>query len=251
MEGKTPRDQLYVATSPLSFGDANTGLVTGGDVDMLCPLSPKEVGPSPPGKIPTGVDSSNISRPSPRQTEGGDSASSSPLWYETEAVLVCWELGVSDNAIDVDLAEALEKYVPDWSMTNKDRIADALSAKMSLFHIGTPTKHFHYRKMSGLELGNALMLNQAQSNSLVVETYKRWVESESSCRRFEREVAVLKKQEGMGTKVKQEIALLHASVGRLKEQVLEMKEIGKASQASLQLRMTRGTKLRRTWKLQI
>ncbi|MFS7937098.1 hypothetical protein Hanom_Chr05g00423531 [Helianthus anomalus] len=152
---------------------------------MLCPLSPKEVGPSPPGKIPTGVDSSNISRPSPRQTDGGDSVSSSPGWYETEAVLVCWESGVSDKAIDVDLAEALEKYVPDWS-----------------------------------------------SNSLVVETYKRWVEAQSSCRRFEREVAVLKKHEGMNTKVKQEIALLHASVGRLKEQVLETKEIGKASQAS-------------------
>ncbi|MFS7937091.1 hypothetical protein Hanom_Chr05g00423451 [Helianthus anomalus] len=103
--------------SPLLCGDADTRLVTGGDADMLCPLSSKEVDPSHPG--------------------------------------------VSDNAIDVDSAEALERYVPDWSVTNKDRIADALLAKMSLFHIGTPAKHFHYRKMSGSELGNALMFNQA------------------------------------------------------------------------------------------
>ncbi|MFS7910304.1 hypothetical protein Hanom_Chr02g00104671 [Helianthus anomalus] len=63
-------------------------------------------------------------------------------------------------------------------------------------------------KMSGSELGNALILSQAQSNSLVVETYKRWVEAESNCRRYEREVAALKKQEGMSSKVKQEIASL-------------------------------------------
>ncbi|KAM0071763.1 hypothetical protein Hdeb2414_s0001g00028961 [Helianthus debilis subsp. tardiflorus] len=134
--------------------------------------------------------------------------------------------------MDVDSAKALEKYVLDWSLVNKDRIVDALSAKMSPFHIGTPTKHFHYRKMSGLELGNVLTLSLAQSNSLVVETYKRWVEAESNCRRYEREVDVLKKQEGMSWKVKQEIALLQASVGRLKEQVLETKEINKASHAS-------------------
>ncbi|MFS7961637.1 hypothetical protein Hanom_Chr08g00717431 [Helianthus anomalus] len=36
----------------------------------------------------------------------------------------------------------------------------------------------------------------------------------------------------MSAKVKQEIASLHASVGRLKEQVVETKEIDKASQAS-------------------
>ncbi|KAJ0615376.1 hypothetical protein HanIR_Chr02g0073371 [Helianthus annuus] len=47
-------------------------------------------------------------------------------------------------------------------------IIDALSAKMSLFHLGTPAEHFYYWRVSGPELGNALMLNQAQSNSLVV-----------------------------------------------------------------------------------
>ncbi|KAM0070994.1 hypothetical protein Hdeb2414_s0001g00019771 [Helianthus debilis subsp. tardiflorus] len=134
--------------------------------------------------------------------------------------------------MDVDSAEALEKYVPDWSLVNKDRIIDALSSKMSLFHIGTPAEHFHYRRMSGPELGYALMLNQAQSNSLVVETYKRWVEDESNCRKYEREVAFLKNEENLGSKVKQEITTLRFTIDRFKEQVLETKEINKASQAS-------------------
>ncbi|MFS7937028.1 hypothetical protein Hanom_Chr05g00422731 [Helianthus anomalus] len=59
------------------------------------------------------VDSSNVSWPSPRPTDGGDSALSSPL---------C--------AMDVDSMEALEKYVPDWSVADKDRVVDALSAKI-------------------------------------------------------------------------------------------------------------------------
>ncbi|KAM0031437.1 hypothetical protein Hdeb2414_s0017g00508791 [Helianthus debilis subsp. tardiflorus] len=79
---------------------------------------------------------------------------------------------------------------------------------MSLFHIGTPVEHAYYRKMSVPELGNAMMLNQAQSNSLVVEACKRWIKAESNCRRFECEA------------------------DRLKEQVSEAKEVSKASQAS-------------------
>ncbi|MFS8018436.1 hypothetical protein Hanom_Chr15g01392031 [Helianthus anomalus] len=95
----------------------------------------------------------------------------------------------------MDSTCALEKYVPEWSLAIKDRIADALSARMELFHLGTPAEHAHYWKMSGLELGNALMLNQAQSNSLVVETYKRWIESESNCHKFECEIANLKNKD--------------------------------------------------------
>ncbi|MFS8016394.1 hypothetical protein Hanom_Chr15g01368161 [Helianthus anomalus] len=191
-------------------------LVVDGDVEMYFPSSPREATPSPPGKITTCVDSSNGSWPSPRPTDGGDSASSFPLWNETEAVLVCRELGISNSAIHVDSARASEKYVPNWSIANKDRVVDALSAKISLFHIGTPIEHLHYRKMSGSELGNALI----------------WVEAESNYRRFERDVATLKKQEGMHAKVKQEITLLHDSISRLKEQVLETKEVSKAFQAS-------------------
>ncbi|MFS8016493.1 hypothetical protein Hanom_Chr15g01369331 [Helianthus anomalus] len=42
---------------------------------------------------------------------------------------------------------------------------------------------------------------------------------------------MLKKQEGMRAKVKQEITSLHNSISRLKEQVLETEEVSKASQA--------------------
>ncbi|MFS8017653.1 hypothetical protein Hanom_Chr15g01382981 [Helianthus anomalus] len=130
--GKTPRDCSFtLPPSPLSFGGTATKLVA--DTEMLDPLIFKKTELSPSGKPTTGVES-NVSRPSPQPFDGRDSASSSPLWYETEAVFICQELGSSD-AMDVDLAEALEKYVPDWSLVNKDRIIDALSAKMSLFHI--------------------------------------------------------------------------------------------------------------------
>ncbi|KAF5783422.1 hypothetical protein HanXRQr2_Chr11g0507761 [Helianthus annuus] len=138
----------------------------------------------------------------------------------------------SGDAADMDSARALEKYVPEWSLVNKDRIVDALSTKMVLFHLGTLAEHAYYRKMGGPELGNALMLNQAQSNSLVVETYKRWVESESNCRRFEHEIANLKSEDNVRSKTKQELSSLRSQVDRLKEQVSEAKEVNKSSQAS-------------------
>ncbi|KAF5791822.1 hypothetical protein HanRHA438_Chr09g0410961 [Helianthus annuus] len=197
---------------------------------MADPLSFKKIEPSPSGKPTTGV-ASNVSRPSPQPINGGDSASSSPLWYETKDVFICRELG-SGDAVDLDSAHALEKYVPEWSLANTDRIVDALSAKMALFHLGTPAEHAYYRNMSGSELGNALMLNQAQSNSLVVETYKRWVESDSNCRRFEREIASLKNEDNVRSKTKQELSSLRSQVDRLKEQVSEAREVNKSSQAS-------------------
>ncbi|KAJ0723486.1 hypothetical protein HanRHA438_Chr08g0366771 [Helianthus annuus] len=124
--GKTSRDRPYtLPSSPLSFGGPDTPLVA--DADMLNPLPNKKTGPSPLGKPPTGVDS-NVSRTGTQPFDGGDSASSSPLWYETEAVLVCRELG-SGDAMDMDSAKAVEKYVPDGSLANKDRIVDDLTAK--------------------------------------------------------------------------------------------------------------------------
>ncbi|KAJ0465352.1 hypothetical protein HanRHA438_Chr14g0670531 [Helianthus annuus] len=212
--GRTPRDRpVTLPTSPLSFGEPATKVIE--DVHMPEPLSFKKVEPSPSGKPTTGV-ASNVSRPSPQPIDGGDSASSSPLWYKTEAVFLSWELGSGDIG-DMDPTRALEKYIPEWSLANKDRIVDALSVKMALFHLGPPAEHAHYRKMSGPELGNALMLNQAQSNSLVVETYKRWVEAESKCRKFEREITNLKNEDNVRSKTKQELSSIRLQVDRLKE----------------------------------
>ncbi|MFS7948228.1 hypothetical protein Hanom_Chr06g00557521 [Helianthus anomalus] len=192
--GRTPRDRpVTLPPSPLSFGGRATMVID--HVDMLDPQIFKKVNPSPSGKPTTGV-ASNISRPGPHPIDGGDSATSSSLWYETEVVFICRELG-SGKVVDVDSAHALEKYITDWSLANKDRIMDALSAKMALFHLGTHAEHAYYRKMSGPEIGNALMLNKAQSNSLVVETYKRLVEAKSNYRRFEREVASLKNEDNV------------------------------------------------------
>ncbi|KAJ0728138.1 hypothetical protein HanLR1_Chr07g0238181 [Helianthus annuus] len=207
--GRTPRDRLVtILTSPLSFGGPTTKVIE--DIHMPEPFSFKKIEPSPSGKPTTGV-ASNVSRPSPNQ-------------------LMVGILGSGDVA-DMDSARALERYIPEWSLVNKDRIVDALLAKMALFHLGTPAEHVHYRKMSGPELGNALMLNQAQSNSLVVETYKRWVEAESNCRKFEREITNLKSEDNVRTKTKQELSSLRSQVDRLKEQVSEAKEVNKSSQA--------------------
>ncbi|MFS8022449.1 hypothetical protein Hanom_Chr16g01439561 [Helianthus anomalus] len=229
--GRTPRDRpVNMPTSPLSFGGPTTKVIE--DIHMSEPLSFKRIEPSPSGKPTTGV-ASNVSRSSPHPIDGGDSVSSSPLCYKTKAVFLSRELGSGDVG-DMDLARALEKYIPEWSLVNKYRIVDALSAKMALFHLGTPTEHAHYRKMSGPEpeLGNALMLNQAQSNSLLVETYKRWVEAESNCHKFEREIANLKSGDNVRAKTKQELSSLRSQVDRLKEQVSKAKEINKSSQAS-------------------
>ncbi|MFS7950169.1 hypothetical protein Hanom_Chr07g00580201 [Helianthus anomalus] len=76
------------------------------------------------------------------------------------------------------------------------------------------------------------MLNQAQSNSLVVETYKRWVESESNCHKLEREIANLKNEDNVRSKTKHELSSFRSQVDRLKEQVSEAKEVTKSSQAS-------------------
>ncbi|MFS8006763.1 hypothetical protein Hanom_Chr14g01252981 [Helianthus anomalus] len=134
--GLTPKDRpVNMPTSPLYFGGPTTKVIE--DIHMPEPLFFKKIEPSLSGKPTTGV-ASNVSRPSPQPFDGGDSASSSPLWYETEAVFLCRELG-SGDAVNMDPARALEKYIPEWSLANKDRIVDALSAKMELFHLGTPT----------------------------------------------------------------------------------------------------------------
>ncbi|KAJ0879522.1 hypothetical protein HanRHA438_Chr10g0452471 [Helianthus annuus] len=154
-----------------------------------------------------------------------------PLWYETEAVFICRELG-SGDAVEVDSARALERYIPEWSLANKDRIVDALSAKMSLFHIGTPAEHAYYRKMSGPELGNALMLSQAQSNSLVVETYKRWIEAESNCRRFEREASATAAYEA-SDKVVHDLESLKLKFEELEKKLSEVEERNKMEQKEM------------------
>ncbi|KAJ0744282.1 hypothetical protein HanPI659440_Chr10g0385831 [Helianthus annuus] len=176
--GRTPRDRpVNLPTSPLSFGGPTTNVIE--DIHMPDPLSFKKIEPSPSGKPTTGV-ASNVQGQALNRLMMGI-APLRPL---------------CGDVVDVDSAHALEKYVPEWSLANKDRIVDALSAKMALFHLGTPAERAYYRKMSGPELGNALMLNQAQSNSLV------------------------------------ELSSLQSQVDRLKEQVSEAREVNKSSQAS-------------------
>ncbi|KAJ0668197.1 hypothetical protein HanPI659440_Chr17g0686341 [Helianthus annuus] len=117
--GKTPRDRpVNLPPSPLSFGGLTTKVID--DANMPDPLAFKKIDFSPSGKPTTGV-ASNISRPSPQQIDGGDSASSSPLWYETEAVFICWELG-SGDAVDVDSTQALERMEQKEMQSSYDQL---------------------------------------------------------------------------------------------------------------------------------
>ncbi|MFS7970921.1 hypothetical protein Hanom_Chr09g00826591 [Helianthus anomalus] len=107
--GRTPSDRpVTFPTSSLSFGGPATKVIE--DIHMPEPLSFKKIEPSPSGKPTTGV-ASNVSRSSPEPIDGGDNASSSPLWYETEVVFLLRELG-SGDALDMDYARASEKYIP-------------------------------------------------------------------------------------------------------------------------------------------
>ncbi|KAM0041154.1 hypothetical protein Hdeb2414_s0011g00362941 [Helianthus debilis subsp. tardiflorus] len=197
--GRIPRDRpVNIPTGSLSFGGPTTKVVE--DIHMPDPLSFNRMNLLPPVSLQRGL----------------------LLMFRGKALNQLM-LGSSD-AVDVDFAYAMEKYVPEWSLTNNDRIVDALAAKMDLFYLGTPAEHAYYRKMSGPELGNALMLNEAQPNSLVVEAYKRWVEAESNCRRFEREVASLKSEVAS-----LKISTLRSQVDRLEEQVSKAKGVSKAS----------------------
>ncbi|MFS7981261.1 hypothetical protein Hanom_Chr10g00948871 [Helianthus anomalus] len=62
--------------------------------------------------------------------------------------------------------------------------------------------------------------------------YKRWIESESSCHRLQREVAALKNEGNVRSKTKQELSSLRSQVDCLKGLVSEAKEVNKSSQAS-------------------
>ncbi|KAF5762643.1 hypothetical protein HanPI659440_Chr15g0575721 [Helianthus annuus] len=129
--GKILRDRPYTSRpSPLSFHGPDTRLVACDNIDMYDPPSPKKIGPYPSGKPPTGVDS-NISRPCPQPVDGGDIASSSPLWYETEAVLVCRELG-SGEAMDVDSAFFFSRQV-----IRVDRGCVQRAARLWIFELKT------------------------------------------------------------------------------------------------------------------
>ncbi|KAJ0816842.1 hypothetical protein HanPI659440_Chr00c10g0722721 [Helianthus annuus] len=98
--GRTPRDRPVKFPSSPSFGGGAIKVITDARTS-----DPKKAEPSPSGKFTTGV-ASNVSRPSPMPIDGGDSASSSPLWYNTEAIFLSRELG-SGGIEDMDSARAL------------------------------------------------------------------------------------------------------------------------------------------------
>ncbi|MFS7967722.1 hypothetical protein Hanom_Chr09g00789121 [Helianthus anomalus] len=103
---------------------------------------------------------------------------------------------------------------------------------MSLFHIGTPAEHAYYRKMSGPELGNALMLNQAQSNSLVVDRLRKQVSEAKEVSKTSQASATTAYE--VHDKAVHDLESLKLKFGALKKKLSEVEERNKTEQKEMQ-----------------
>ncbi|MFS7916193.1 hypothetical protein Hanom_Chr02g00174241 [Helianthus anomalus] len=101
-----------------------------------------------------------------------------PSWFRPELMSFFRYADVFSDNMEIDPATAEEKFVPDWDTQNKDSVMDELVARTLLFNISTPLDHARSRKMKYQDLSAMVLSNQAQSNVLVTELYRRWVEAE-------------------------------------------------------------------------
>ncbi|KAM0063742.1 hypothetical protein Hdeb2414_s0003g00094511 [Helianthus debilis subsp. tardiflorus] len=102
-----------------------------------------------------------------------------PSWFRPELMSFFRYADVFLDDMEIDLATAEEKFVPDWDIRNKDSVMDELVARTLLFNISTPQDHARSQRMKNQDLGAMVLSNQAQSNIFVMELYWRWVEAES------------------------------------------------------------------------
>ncbi|KAM0045869.1 hypothetical protein Hdeb2414_s0009g00309051 [Helianthus debilis subsp. tardiflorus] len=117
-----------------------------------------------------------------------------PFWFGPQLMSFFRYADVFSDDIEIDPTTAEDKFVPDWVIQNKDSVMDELVARTFLFNISTPVDHARRRKMRSQDLGAAVLSNQAQSNVLVTELYRRWVESESVRENLEKETWSLKRK---------------------------------------------------------
>ncbi|KAM0027457.1 hypothetical protein Hdeb2414_s0019g00540451 [Helianthus debilis subsp. tardiflorus] len=83
-----------------------------------------------------------------------------PFWFRPELMSFFRYANVFSDDMEIDSATAEKKFVPDWDIRNKDSVMDEL----------------------------------AQSNVLVTELYRRWVEAESVKENLEKEARSLKRK---------------------------------------------------------
>ncbi|MFS7980471.1 hypothetical protein Hanom_Chr10g00939841 [Helianthus anomalus] len=94
---------------------------------------------------------------------------------------------------------------------------DELVARTFLFNISTPLDHARSRKMKNQDLGAMVLSNQAQSNVLVMELYRRWIEAESVRENLEKETLSLKHKIRRSPDTEKKIAQLRACLAKLFE----------------------------------
>ncbi|KAJ0692980.1 hypothetical protein HanPI659440_Chr15g0592031 [Helianthus annuus] len=117
-----------------------------------------------------------------------------PSWFGPELMSFFRYADVISDDMEIDPATAEEKFVPDWDIRNKDSVMDELVARTLLFNVSTPLDHARSRRMKSQDLGAMVLSNQAQSNVLVTELYRRWFEAESVRENLEKETLSLKRK---------------------------------------------------------
>ncbi|MFS7980466.1 hypothetical protein Hanom_Chr10g00939791 [Helianthus anomalus] len=146
--------------------------------------------------------------------------------------LDCFVGDVFYDDMEIDPATAEEKFVPDWNIRNKDSVMDELVARTFLFNISTPLDHARSRKMKNQDLGAMVLSNQAQSNVLVMELYRRWIKAESVRKNLEKETLSLKRKIRRSPDTEKKIAQLTRDLQFQQEKVKSLTAQSQSSQAA-------------------
>ncbi|KAM0064707.1 hypothetical protein Hdeb2414_s0003g00106241 [Helianthus debilis subsp. tardiflorus] len=144
----------------------------------------------------------------------------------------CFVGDVFSDDMEIDPATAEEKFVPDWDIQNRDSVMDELIARTLLFNISTPLDHARSRKMKSQDLGAMVLSNQAQSNVLVTELYRRWVEAESVRENLEKDISLLKRKIQKTPDSEKKIAQLTQDLQVQQEKVKALMTQNQSSQAA-------------------
>ncbi|KAF5778347.1 hypothetical protein HanXRQr2_Chr12g0546401 [Helianthus annuus] len=155
-----------------------------------------------------------------------------PSWFGPELMSFFRYADVFSDDMEIDLATAEDKFVPDWDIRNKDSVMDELVARTFLFNIGTPIDHARSQKMKSQDLGAAVLSNQAQSNIFVTELYRRWVESESVKEDLEKEVRSLKRKVQKAPETEKKVAQLTTELQNHQEKIKSLMVQNQSSQAA-------------------
>ncbi|KAJ0792872.1 hypothetical protein HanOQP8_Chr01g0022871 [Helianthus annuus] len=155
-----------------------------------------------------------------------------PSWFRPKLMSFFRYADVFADDMEIDLATADDKFIPQWGIRNKDSVMNDLTARIFLFNISTPLDHARNKKMKIQDLGAAVLLNQAQSNVYVTELYRRWVEAESVKEEPEKETLALKRKIQRTPDIEKKLTQLSQDLQAQKERVKSLTSQNQSSQAA-------------------